>query len=99
MPKKQVILLFSSLFLLLIVILLFKAKSTYSALATYVVISEVQIGGGVADDEFVELYNPTESSVDLSGWRLTRKNTAGTTENNLVASLSGSIPAHGYFLI
>ena len=99
MPKKQVILLFSSLFILLIVILLFKAKSTYSALATHVVISEIQVGGGVADDEFVELYNPTTSSVDLSGWRLTRKTAAGTTENNLVASLSGSIPAHGYFLV
>jgi len=32
--------------------------------ATYVVISEVQI----SDDEFVELYNPTENDINISDW-------------------------------
>lgn len=69
------------------------------SVASHIVISEVQIGGdnGV-DDEFIELYNPTGSSVDMTGWRLTRK-TAGGTQSNLVASISGTIGAHGYFLI
>lgn len=73
-------------------------KQAFSV-ATHVVISEIQIAGTTANDEFVELYNPTETSVDITGWRLTRKTQAGTTENNLVASLSGTIAAQGYFLI
>lgn len=70
-------------------------------IATHIVISEVQIsgdGGSAADDEFVELYNPTNSTVVMSGWRLRRKNSAGT-EANLVLTLSGTVPARGYFLI
>jgi len=98
MPKKHIIFLISSIIFSLIVILLLKAKSTYS-FTNHIVISEVQVSGGVADDEFVELYNPTDSSVDLTDWRLTRKTSSGVSENNLVASISGSIPAHGYFLI
>jgi hypothetical protein len=70
-----------------------------AALASHVVISEVQVGGAVAGDEFVELYNPTNSSITVTGWRLTRKTETGATESNLVASMSGSIAAHGYLLI
>ena len=70
-----------------------------SATATHIVISEVQIAGATAGDEFVELYNPTSSSADLTGWRLRRKTSAGGDGGNLVSSLSGSIPAYGFFLI
>ncbi len=67
--------------------------------AEHVVISEVSIASAdVPTDEFVELYNPTENAVDLSGFRLTRKTNTGT-ESTLVDSISGSIPAHGFFLI
>lgn len=38
--------------------------------ADHVVISEVQIGGEDAGDEFIELYNPTDSPVELSLWSL-----------------------------
>jgi len=72
--------------------------SIYSAVAEHVVISEVKVEGGVARDEFVELYNPTNSAIDLDGWRLTRKTSAGS-ESNLVSSLTGIIPAKGFFLI
>lgn len=71
------------------------------AVANHIVISEVQISGdgiNLNDDEFVELYNPTSSPIIMSRWRLTRENSAGT-EANLVLSLNGTIPAHGYFLI
>src|SRR3989344_462059 len=80
-------------------IILNHSKNASAAIAIHVVISEVQIAGANGtDDEFVELYNPTDSSVDLSGWRLTRK-TSGGTQNTLVNSVTGTIPAHGYFLI
>lgn len=72
-----------------------------SQVANHVVISEVQIAGdgeASSDDEFVELYNPTSSPVVMDGWKLTRKNSSGT-EANLVLSLNGTVPAHGYFLI
>ena len=42
--------------------------------AAHIVISEVQVGGTNANDEFVELYNPTSVTIDLSGFRLVRKN-------------------------
>lgn len=78
--------------------ILIRPLDTLKAVASHVVISEVQVAGTSADDEFVELYNPTGSSVDLTGWRLTRKTSTGT-QSSLVVSLSGSIPAQGYFLI
>lgn len=80
-------------------IYLHQVTSVKSAAATHIVISEIQISGSTdANDEFVELYNPTDSAVDLSGWRLTRKNSAGT-QSNIVSSMSGNIPARGYFLV
>jgi len=97
MPKKYLILPLSLLFLLLIVFSLLKAESTYSA-ANHVVISEVQVGGGIAGDEFVELYNPTNDYVNINGWRLTRKTDTGT-QSILVSSLNGLIQPHGYILI
>lgn len=91
----------------LIVLILFLASSalllrfphqTLSA-TTHLVISEIQVRGvSDTDDEFVELYNPTGLPVDLAQWRLTQKTAVGN-ENILVASMSGTIPAHGYFLI
>ena len=71
---------------------------SHAASANHVVISEIQVAGETADDEFVELYNPTATDVDLAGWRLTKKASTGT-QTTLVSSLSGSIPSRGYFLI
>ncbi len=38
--------------------------------ADHVVLSEMQVGGIDAGDEFIELYNPGEDNVDLNGWSL-----------------------------
>lgn len=97
MPKRYLILLTFPLAFSLIVSLLLKAKPTYSA-TNHVVVSEVQTGGSLAGDEFIELYNPTSSSVDLSGWKLTRVNSAGSG-TNLDSNLSGTIASHGFYLI
>lgn len=55
---------------------------------------------GGADDEFVKLYNPTNSEIDMDGWGLKQKTSTGNF-NNLVSSQSfaGKIAAHGHFLI
>lgn len=69
------------------------------SVASHVVISEIEIGvTSVANNEFVELYNPTNSSIDITGWKLTRKTDTGT-ESTLVASMSGTIAAHSFKLI
>ncbi|MBW6441192.1 lamin tail domain-containing protein [Patescibacteria group bacterium] len=64
----------------------------------YVVISEIQISGKTANDEYIRLYNPTSSQIDLTGWDLKRKTKTGT-EYNLLNNLEGIISSKGYFLI
>ena len=60
-----------------------------------VIISEVAWGGTAAStaDEWIELYNPTGSDIVLTGWTLASSDASPTI------SLSGTIPAGGYFLL
>jgi|GEM_PF-204709 len=66
-----------------------------------VVINEVYGGGGNAggkfNNDFVELYNPTDAEIDISGWKLNQKAANGNTGNTV--KLSGKVPAKGFFLI
>ncbi len=64
----------------------------------HIVISEIQIGKESVYDEFIELYNPTDSEIDLDSWDLKRKTKSGT-ESNILNNIKGVIPAYGYFLI
>lgn len=65
------------------------------------VISEVYGGGGnkgaAFTHDFIELYNPTDSAIDLSGWSVEYFSSSGNSGGK--HDLSGSIPAGGYFLI
>lgn len=70
-----------------------------------VVISQVYGGGGNSGAEFkndfIELYNPTDTAVSLEGWKVRYASATGdlaaaTTGFTL---LTGTIPANGYFLI
>lgn len=100
MPKKLPALWLFTLIPLLMALFASYSKTPfiYALTASHIVISEVQIGGGTTDDEFVELYNPTANNIDLTGFRLTRKTDTGT-QSNLIASMSGTISSHGYYLI
>ncbi|HWQ80126.1 MAG TPA: S-layer homology domain-containing protein [Anaerovoracaceae bacterium] len=74
----------------------------------HVVISMVYGGGGNTDarykNDFVELYNPTDQEVDISGWTIQY---AGPTTNSFSTSSSlytvipdtTMIQSHGYYLI
>ena len=64
---------------------------------TGLVISEVYGGGGNGTGssfkaDFVELYNPTSSAIDVSGWSVQYRSTSGTTVTN---SSSGITPLTG----
>lgn len=84
---------------LLISSFFFHFKNVSAATATHVVISEVQIAGAVAGNDFIELYNPTSSDVSLDGMRLVKRTTSGATDSSIIVFASdASIPAHGYFL-
>lgn len=50
-----------------------------------ILISEVLIDGGAANDEFIELYNPNNFEVDLSNWKIIKFN-----KNNNQQTLIGS---------
>jgi large repetitive protein len=70
----------------------------------HVVISEIAGRGSTStDDDFVELYNPTDASVDIGGWVLQTRTTG--TSNTVNYSALATIPAgksiapHGYFLL
>lgn len=71
--------------------------------ARHVVISEIQVQGVDAGDEFIELYNPTDSSIDLSGWSTQYARGAASISTTTVAKknfIEGSVlPARGFFLI
>lgn len=86
----------------LLTIIFFFLKNSVKADANHVVISEIQVAGGgltpSADDEFIELYNPTPDAVDISSWSIQKETTGGAfTRKNFVSP--AVIPAYGYYLI
>ncbi len=71
-----------------------------STAANHLVISELQVAGATAGDEFVELYNPTNAAIDISGWKLQYKSATGATFGTTVTVPAGkSVGPHGFFLI
>ncbi|MFB5195069.1 Ig-like domain-containing protein [Neobacillus sp. KR4-4] len=77
----------------------------HADMADHVVISQVFGGGGNGsgttaapyNKDFIELYNPTDQPVDLTGWSVQYGSSGGTSWTP--TSLTGVIPAHGYYLI
>ena len=69
------------------------------AVSSTVVISEFRtVGPNGGNDEFIELYNLSNSAVDISGWTIRGSNNAAGVSIRLTVSASTSIPAHGHFL-
>lgn len=62
--------------------------------ANEIVINEIMYNNSGSDVEFVELYNTTDLAINLTGWSLLDDNASHTP-----CQLSGSIAAHGYFVI
>ncbi len=74
---------------------------------TGLVISEVYGAGGNGTGssfraDFIELYNPTSSSIDVSGWSVQYRSTSGTSVQNSasgITPLTGSVPAKSHYLV
>ncbi|WGL50941.1 putative Ig domain-containing protein [Nocardioides sp. BP30] len=79
--------------------------AAHAAGATHLVINEVYGGGGNSGApytyDFVELFNPTDAAVSLSGMSLQYRSAASTTApaSTSVNALSGSVAPHGHFLV
>jgi len=100
MKKRLLYLIYSLLF--------FLPATVMAQTATHVVISEVYGGGGNSGstilDDFIELYNPTSSPIDISGWSVQYAAAATATgaisaTNQTIVPASTTIKAHGYYLI
>jgi hypothetical protein len=92
--------LISSFLILLALLITVATPITYAATANHIVISEIQIADTASNsDDFIELYNPTSSAINLNGYRLVKRTSTGATDSAIVSfSAANSIPAHGFFI-
>jgi hypothetical protein len=68
--------------------------------ACALVVNELQTGGaGGTQDEFIELYNACATPADLSGYKLVYRSATGTTDIELLAFTSQSVPSSGYLVV
>lgn len=63
------------------------------------VINEVQLAGESASDEFIELYNPTADSIDISEWSIQYKSAAGTSFTKKNFTSGSIIKPGGYYIV
>ena len=94
------ILLLASLIISLLVPIALTSVGTVEAATNHVVISEVFYDeSGTDTNEFVELYNPTLSSVDIGGWKLKHYNQTGSLQWELTFGGGTTIASLGYYLL
>ena len=87
--------------LLSLIIIISTQFYSLAQVATYVVIAEVYGAGGEQNsywtNDYIVLYNPTSSSVDLSAWSV--QYAVFNSSTWTVTNLSSSITANGYYAI
>jgi len=64
-----------------------------------IVISEFRTRGpNGANDEFVELYNNSDATIDISGWKIRGSSNGATVTTRLTVAAGTVVPARGHFL-
>ncbi len=63
----------------------------------HALIAQIQIAGAARSNSFVKLYNPGESAIDVSGWKLRKKSSTGKSHSLRVFPRGSSISPRGYF--
>ncbi len=77
-----------------------KESAETQVVSPNIVISQFQVAGGVASDEFIELHNISSNSVDLNGYRVVYRSAGGTNDNAMVEwTTSTIVPAGAYYLV
>jgi len=72
--------------------------STKISLPKTILINEVQIAGEDADNDFIELYNPNDIELDISGYKLRKKTSTGSEYSIKIFPKGSKISARGFFL-
>lgn len=77
-----------------------KDSANHEFVSPHIVISQFQVAGGSATDEFVELHNTSSNPVDLNGYRVVYRSAAGVNDVAMVEwTTSTIVPAGGFYLI
>ncbi len=80
----------------------YNADGAYDITVEHVLVNQVYGGSddGYASHSFIELYNPCDTAVDLSGWELQyRSSEDGDHKTWNELSLTGTIQPNGYYLV
>lgn len=75
-----------------------KTTSTTSAAINHLVIAEVQIAGARTTNDFIKIYNPGNSAIDATNWRIRKKTQSGAEYSVKVFPVGSVIQPLGYFL-
>lgn len=79
-------------------ILLFFLAPQGASAASSLLLSEVSIAGENTNDEYVELYNASDSPLNISSYQLRKRTSSGSESSIKVFPKDSIIPARGFFL-
>lgn len=100
MKKKRIL---SAVIALVMALSILPAGSVEAADSDHMIVNQVYGGSkdGYASHSFIELYNPTDAAVDLSGWSLQYKSSADGNHSDAwqKLDLTGTVAAGDYYLI
>lgn len=78
--------------------LLFFLTSQGATASSSLLLSEVSIAGESTSDEYIELYNASDSPLDISSYQLRKRTSSGNESSIKVFPKDSFIPARGFFL-